>query len=161
ASHAGAPGGAPGARGAELAAVRASIPAGSALVAYVRYMSPGWNRGRAHTAARPSALEARYLALVLAHAAAAQRAVDLGPASSLEAALGRWYREASTGVVRAPAGASERAFRVAGLALRKRLWDPVAPWLAGAQRVIIVPDGDVNLVNFATLPADAPGHYLV
>jgi len=44
--------------------------------------------------------------------------------------------------------------------LRTRVWDPVAARLAGAQRVLIVPEGDLNLVNFAALPTEPEG-YLV
>jgi hypothetical protein len=36
--------------------------------------------------------------------------------------------------------------------LRKVVWDPVAPHIAGATRAFIVPDGALSLVPFAALP---------
>ena len=40
----------------------------------------------------------------------------------------------------------------AGGALRERVWDPVAEHLRDARQVLIVPDGNLQLVNFSTLP---------
>jgi CHAT domain-containing protein len=40
------------------------------------------------------------------------------------------------------------------------IWDPIAPVIADASRILIVPDGQLNLVNFAALPTKN-GHYLV
>ena len=149
-------------RSADLPRVRAALPDGTALLAYLRYtpLNAARGAGTARSAASGES-EPRYLALVLAGASAAPRVLDLGPASVLEDLLARWYREASTGILRAPARTADQAFRVAGVALRKRLWDPVTPWVAGMRRVVVVPDGDIALVNFATLPSARPGHYLV
>jgi CHAT domain-containing protein len=80
--------------------------------------------------------------------------VTLGSAEEIEAAVLRW-REAVTTF---PAGegrhieAAERAYRDAGVALRRMIWDPVAPHLVGAKRAFIVPDGSLHFVDVAALP---------
>src|SRR5437867_11641932 len=62
-------------------------------------------------------------------------------------------------VERGPAR-GEAAYQRAGRALRRRLWDPLAPILRGIDRVFVVPDGAVNLVSLSTLPFD-DGSYLI
>jgi CHAT domain-containing protein len=42
---------------------------------------------------------------------------------------------------------------MAATGLRARIWDPLAESLNGVSRVFIVPDGALNLVSFAALPA--------
>jgi len=54
---------------------------------------------------------------------------------------------------------ADRACRLAGVSLRKVIWDPLAPRLAGAERVLIVPDAAINLVPFAALPVES--RYLI
>jgi CHAT domain-containing protein len=55
---------------------------------------------------------------------------------------------------------SEQLYRDAAAHLRQKIWDPVAPLAAGAERVFIVPDGDLNLVNFAALPAGTTAYLI-
>src|SRR5262249_2272452 len=43
-------------------------------------------------------------------------------------------------------------YRAAGLALRRRVWDPVRKNLTDVRTIFIVPDGTLNLVSFAALP---------
>ena len=52
------------------------------------------------------------------------------------------------------------AYRTAGAALRRAVWDPLNAHVAGAARTFIVPDGLLNIVNVAALP-DRNGRYLV
>ena len=47
---------------------------------------------------------------------------------------------------------AELSYRVAGTALRRRLWDPIAGELKDAINVFVVPDGALNLVTLAALP---------
>ena len=129
------------ASGIGLAEVLNALPAGTALVAYVRFeqLSPV-------TASRATP-DASYLALI----ASGGRlfAVPLGQAASLEALVKSFREEAST----APAdAAATRRYRDAAGALRRAIWDPVVPRLAGTPRVFVVPDADLSLVPFETLP---------
>ncbi|HMO85191.1 MAG TPA: CHAT domain-containing protein, partial [Lacipirellulaceae bacterium] len=49
----------------------------------------------------------------------------------------------------------------AGLRLRDRLWDPLAAALAGAETVLISPDGALGRLPFAALPGDSEETYLI
>jgi hypothetical protein len=53
---------------------------------------------------------------------------------------------------------AESRYREAAMPLRAAVWDPIARHLAGASRVYLVPDGQLNLVNFASLPASRGGY---
>jgi CHAT domain-containing protein len=79
----------------------------------------------------------------------------LGPARDIDTLVARW-REAAAGPARNADTTSARgdaAYRRVAADLRRTIWDPVAPHLAGATRVFIVPDGALHLVNFAALPS--------
>lgn len=86
------------------------------------------------------------------------RFFPLGSASQVEKAVAAWRdqvaREASAPGRRT--ALNERQTREAGVALRRLVWDPVAPALKGATRVFLVPEGALHLVNFAALPV--PGN---
>lgn len=90
--------------------------------------------------------------------------VDLGPASGLEAALaehldglGIAQLEAARGrAVGRPAARPARGPDLASL-----LWAPLAPHLEGARRVFVCPEGALATLPFGTLPATAPGRYLL
>ena len=93
-----------------------------------------------------------YMAFV-AHSEHADVAmVPLGAAASLETLVARWHTETS-GIVRASSATdAELSYRVAGTALRRRLWDPIAGQLKDAINVFVVPDGALNVVTLAALP---------
>jgi CHAT domain-containing protein/tetratricopeptide (TPR) repeat protein len=117
--------------------ILAAIPSGSALVSFVKY---GTGRERS------------YLALVLG----SDRTVSahpLGSADRLEERVQQWRRSilqtrdvAVSRNVRAP-------YWEAGMRVREILWDPIASRIRGADRVFLVPEGSLHLVNFAALPS--------
>ncbi len=91
--------------------------------------------------------------------------VGLGAASDVETSVSAWWKEAAWGgrgtartrsIVRMSTNPVEqlRGYRAAGRDLRRRIWDPVAPLLEGAERVFLVPDGELHQVSFAALPND-------
>ena len=136
-------------------AVGARLEPGDAVVAYVQYEE------------LPSPLSGpgteAYLAFILGPAAQSPQVVSIGPAGTVDPLVANWREW----IVKVPPpiggpNRSEQEGRTldAGRALRKRVWDPVAAKLGGAHRVFVVPDGALNLVNLAALPADAGG-YLV
>jgi len=87
--------------------------------------------------------------------------VALGGAAALDDLVQAWRNEASGRSLvagRSPAGA-ERAYLSAAGRLREAVWDPLAPLIAGATRIFIVPDGLLNVVSFVALP-DRQGRYL-
>ena len=84
--------------------------------------------------------------------------IPLGDAEELDSLVAAWRRamtvhDASAGGDAATSG--ERLGRI----LRQRLWDPIKPHLAGAERVVFVPEGSFHLVNPMALPLDG-GRYL-
>jgi len=91
-----------------------------------------------------------YAAFVLSPGSVTPSFVSLGPAIEIESELERWRAALAGG--KAP----DRLQWSAGRALRQRLWDPLAPRLAGAELTLIVPDGPLALVPWSTLPA--PGN---
>jgi CHAT domain-containing protein len=89
--------------------------------------------------------------------------IPLGPAGEIETLVSRWGDETVRGAQSTPGSIEslERAYREAGGALRRRIWDPVSARLdRGVQQVFVVPDGALNLVTLAALPM-SDGRYLV
>jgi CHAT domain-containing protein/Flp pilus assembly protein TadD len=136
------------------AEMRNSLRNGEALLEYIRYRCGDHDR---------------YAAVVMA-AQGDAHAADLGEAARIDEAVAAYRRHmlklAASGV---PAGDSDRTqYGIVAGALTEQIWKPVAPWLAGLQRILIVPDGALNLVSFAGLPAgderylveDVEIHYL-
>jgi CHAT domain-containing protein/tetratricopeptide (TPR) repeat protein len=145
-----------------IAGVRAALPGGTALVSFSRYdrtvVTPSAHPARGATARTiPS-----YMAFVLRPGDNEPVAVPLGSATAVEASITAWRDELVAGVARQPVDlvAAEKALRVPGAALRRRIWDPIATHLEGATRVFIVPDSAINLVPFAALPAVRGGYLL-
>jgi CHAT domain-containing protein len=132
-------------RRAGLEEVRAALPAGSALVAFRRY----------------HASSDSYLAFVLPAADREVIAIPLGAASRIDSLVSRWRAEIDRerDSLGRSAKANESAYHTAAAALRGAIWDPVASRIS-ASRLFIVPDGALQLVNFAALPVDGT-RYLV
>jgi CHAT domain-containing protein/tetratricopeptide (TPR) repeat protein len=139
---------------ADPESMRAAIPANARLLHYVKFLrsgpaTPGLDDERAKGRAieRPvggAALE-WYGAFVLARGGGT-RFVSLGPCSQIDPLVSAWLRALTL-----PTPPDERA-RSAGRALRRLLWDPFAADMSGAELALIVPDGAVATLPFATLP---------
>ena len=131
-----------------LSAVRKALPAGSALVSYVKYKSSG---------STPA-----YMALVTDSARETPVVVPLGEAGPIEDLVAAW--RASVGRVPATSrggiAASEKESRERGEMLRRAVWDPVAGRAGAAKMILVVPDGALHLINLGALP-DRHGGYLV
>jgi CHAT domain-containing protein/tetratricopeptide (TPR) repeat protein len=135
----------------DVAHVRAAVPDRSALVSFVRYE-------RQQTGSKPSH---RYLAYVVRPHEPTVVA-PLGSAAPIERLVSQWRGAIvddvlGEGTVANPPGESARSF---GRALRQRIWDPIAPFLRGAETVFIVPDGTLSLVPFVALPIDSNAYLI-
>jgi CHAT domain-containing protein/Tfp pilus assembly protein PilF len=97
------------------------------------------------------AVENRVLAFV-ARAGQPVRAVDLGPSIPVGQALARWR----TALHRRAGGANDP-----GQELRRRLWEPLEPLLAGADTVLVSPDRELAQLPFGALPGRKPQTYLI
>ena len=137
--------------------VALALPGDAALVALVQYVGTArsLDGGTRNGAGRS------YGAFVLMGGEAAPAFVALGSAARLDALIEQWRQAllpTDTDATRAT-GAMLSA-RVTGAALARALWKPIAARLGPVPRVFVVPDGAVNLVPFAALPA-ATGRYLL
>ncbi len=115
--------------------VRAALPAGSALVGYARG-------------------EGQYVAFVGHPGESSPRAFSLGSTGRIDTLVRVWQQEMERERNSAGRNArrNEAAYREAGLALRRAIWDPLAPALAKAKTVFVTLDGALQLVNLDTLP---------
>jgi CHAT domain-containing protein/lipopolysaccharide biosynthesis regulator YciM len=133
--------------------VRSSLPSDAALLAYARFRRP-----------ESSAIEQspRFVYAAFLLRAGAARMIALGDAAKIDAQASALGREIAR--ERDAAGHDERrneaSWRIAGEALRRSVWDPVAVQLAGVRQVYLVTDGALQFVNFGALPVGAEG-YLV
>jgi CHAT domain-containing protein/tetratricopeptide (TPR) repeat protein len=142
---------------AGLEDVRPVLPPRSALVSFVRYAvgitgDPAeWHRNQSWSLA----------AFIVCAGKSRVSFVPLGAAAALERTIARW-RTAIAGVSNsvAPTPRDEIAVRRLGAELRQRVWDPVSARLPGITNVLIVPDGPLNLVSFASLPT-SNGEFIV
>lgn len=138
------------------AGVLHALPHKSVLVSYFRFArEPTASPGR-----RPSSTET-YIAFVVREGRD-PRAVDLGSAVEIDGLVSQWRacvaQRPKLGAV--AEGAALDASRRTGDRLRSRIWDPVASECSAESLIFVVPDGALNLVNFAALPAGA-SQYLV
>ena len=139
--------------------VYAALPPGSALVSFARYQ-----RTRPLVAGQttPRTPVISYGAYVVRAGSTKADFISIGPAEQVERLVTRWRAEAGGASITTAATPADalRAYRAEAGALRRAVWDPVAPHLGDATRTFIVADGALTLVNFAALP-DADGRYLV
>ena len=136
------------ARSAGLEEIRKALPARTALVAYARFQSP--RQG-------DRAAEPLYVAFVLPPRPASPVLLVLGPAGEIDDLVRRFRIEVGT-LPKIPS--SLATCRQVGATLRRLVWDPVAEAKGEATSVFLVPDGDLHLLNFATLPTGQDGYLL-
>jgi CHAT domain-containing protein len=150
--------------------VRGALPADAALVSFVKY-----DRTRATAQwARPVSSYGAFVQRADSDRAQSDRTgtdraaadrtataslvfVPLGSADSIDALIEQWRDEAAgrSRAMSTSAIVAERAYRTIADQLRRVVWDPLTPHLAGAARIFIVPDGLLNIVNIAALPERA------
>jgi CHAT domain-containing protein/Tfp pilus assembly protein PilF len=143
-----------------LEEIAASLPPNTALLAFVRYARHDLHRlgaEKAHPEPVPS-----YAAFVLRSGEHEPAFVTLGAARQIEGRLAAWRRAIAQPAEAPDASAKtgESTYRRAGAALRRRVWDPLVPFLGDAREVLVVPDAALHLVNLASLPIGS-SQYLV
>ncbi len=131
-----------------------ALPPRTALVAYARLEPYAYGLPPRDT------LPARYVAFVLGAHSDHPELIALGGSGMVDSLVLGWQA-----LVQRPASMHseperEREYRREAARLRAAIWDPIAARLAGADRVLVVPDGTLHLVNLATLPV-GKSEYLV
>ena len=130
-----------------LAAVQAAIPDGAALIEFV-----GYHPFNARVTKQNDEYgAARYAAYVLRRTGTAQ-AVELGDQQTIDAAIERWRK-----ALRDRRASDVKAL---GRAVDRLVMQPLRPLLGQTRRVLIAPDGALNLIPFAAL-VDARNEYLI
>ena len=122
----------------EVQQVAAAVPSTGALVEYQRYQPFDGRKPNSQRWGKP-----RYLALVL-KANGTVAAIDLGPAAVIEERIQQ--------ALRATQEQLSDANQLWGQ-VGKQVLDPLAPALAGVQTLFVSPDGELNRIPFAALPA--------
>jgi CHAT domain-containing protein/tetratricopeptide (TPR) repeat protein len=146
--------------------VAAALRPGEALLGFVRFsywdaasvssaVVKAGRSGRSGLAAADLAASPRYAAFLTKGRNRLPRFVMLGDAKRIDE-LAREWRTAQEG----QGPSRERVEQRLGTALRRAVWDPLSGELSGIKTVLIVPDGELHMVNFAALPT-GQGHYLV
>lgn len=158
------PGGPDGPRHVGLADVRAALPQRAALVTFARFeptKPPAGEALRGRSVPRGAAAHGSYLAFVLPQAPRAPCVVRLGEAEPIDRLAANWRDCLSdlSAALTTPR-VSEQRCRDLGLALGRRVWEPLVEPTASAQRVFVVPDGPLGGVNLAALPL-RQGGYLI
>jgi CHAT domain-containing protein/tetratricopeptide (TPR) repeat protein len=130
--------------------IAAALPAKSSLVAFVRYERR-----------MPSGAVPAYMAMVL-RGGGEPAAIPLGSGKEIETLVARWREEIAAARSRVPmlASTGDAQYRKVSAELRRIVWDPIAEHVEGSDRVFVVPDGGLQVVNLATL-AGEDGAYLV
>ena len=122
----------------EVRQVAAVLPSTGALVEYQRYQPFDGKKPKDQRWGKP-----RYLALVL-KANGTVAAIDLGPAAVIEERIQQ--------ALRATQEQLSDANQLWGQ-VGKQVLDPLGPALKGVQTLFVSPDGELNRIPFAALPA--------
>jgi CHAT domain-containing protein/tetratricopeptide (TPR) repeat protein len=125
------------------AGLRDALPAGAVLVDILEFdfeRDVGWPRKKTRRTR---------LAAFVVSAGTPVRFVDLGPVPPIAKAVDAWR------------AALERGPAPAAAELRRLVWEPLREAIAGAEVVLVSPDGVLNRLPFAALPGEKPGRFLL
>jgi tetratricopeptide (TPR) repeat protein len=92
--------------------------------------------------------------------------IHLGPAEPIDRAENAWRREISAGIAGQEVASQQEPkqspeIAASGPKLRRLLWEPLEPHLAGCSTVIVIPDAALTGVAWAALPGKKPDSYLL
>ncbi|MEP7342897.1 MAG: CHAT domain-containing tetratricopeptide repeat protein [Acidobacteriota bacterium] len=130
-----------------LAGVQAAIPARAALIEFVAYRPYNVR----YTSSEDEFGQPRYLAYVVSRQGE-PRWVDLGAKRPIDDAIDQLRR--------ALRDRKRRDYRKQARAVDRLVMQPIRPLLATTRRVLIAPDGNINLIPFAAL-VDERNRFLV
>lgn len=134
-----------------LAEIIRRLDRDEALVSFVQFDAPC--DARAFSVGAPCSRS--FYAACITRSGHATRFVRLGAAVVIDSLVSRWRTAAQD---EAMEGAG--TYRIVASELRRRIWDPLVPYLGGVGTLDVVPDGMLGLVSLGTLTA-ADGRYLI
>jgi CHAT domain-containing protein len=136
--------------------LRRNMPKRSVLISYVHY-----GRSKVEAIDPTGEKTPSYIAFVLHPDTGKIRAIDLGQAKEIDSLVESARKTVDSEMQSGGIGGkrNEHAYREAASALRARIWDPILPEFAGAKLLLVVPDGELNLIPFAAFP-DGNGYWL-
>jgi tetratricopeptide (TPR) repeat protein/CHAT domain-containing protein len=151
---------------ADRDAVARALPEGSILVEFIRLAVHDCHAVPAR--GEPEVLAPRYVAFVLAAGDPDNvRLVDLGEADAIDRMIAEFRAsirgDTERGRVRNLTLLEDTTAPfppVAGLALRAAVFDPLIAALAGRDRLLLAPDGDLTRLPFEVLPTEGGGWVL-
>ncbi|MGD0629504.1 MAG: CHAT domain-containing tetratricopeptide repeat protein [Terracidiphilus sp.] len=129
--------------------VRRNLPAHSLLISYALY------RRRVVDRLDPTNTDTlSYVAFVLHPDSDQIHVIPLGDAAPIDELVRKARAAADAEAHSGGLGSArnERSYRQATLALRQRIWDPFRKEIANAHLALVVADGNLNLIPFASLP---------
>lgn len=136
--------------------VRAALPAGAALVSFVRFErwvhDPGVQQVYQGAVARAPDVGRAYVAFVLPASGGAPRVVPLGPAAPIDRLVEAWSQEIASAPFVSDRHVARVSYRRAGARLREAVWDPLTGLVGDEAVVFLVPDGALHRISFAALP---------
>jgi len=129
--------------------VRRNLPAHSVLISYVLYRQRVVDRLDPTNTDTPC-----YVAFVLHPDSDQIHIFPLGVAAPLDELIRKARAAADAEAHSGGLGSTrnERSYRQAALALRQRIWDPLRAETGNAHLALVVADGNLNLIPFASLP---------
>lgn len=130
-----------------LSEIRAHLPGRTALVSYVRY-----RRYEGHT------WREAYAALILVPHLAHVVGLSIGEADLVDRRVNEWRTRVATTL--SPAAWQRAAGAAADDELIRLIWTPVLKHVQDADRVLVVPDGNLHLLNISALMNEA-GRFLI
>lgn len=130
-----------------LDAVQAAIPSEAALIEFASYRP----FNARFTKQREAYGAPRYVAYVLRHSGEPQ-ALELGDQQTIDAAIERWRK--------ALRDARATDVKKYGRVVDRLVMQPLRPLLGQTRRVLVAPDGSLNLIPFAAL-VDGRNEYLI
>jgi CHAT domain-containing protein len=139
------------AKSSELGDLRKNMPPGSVLISYVWFARYAEDKTENFNKTPVPA----FVAFVLHRNSERIGVYDLGDAKPIVDLVKRMRASADAEAHGGGLGSmrNEREYRDAGLELRKRIWDPLKSDLQNAKLVLVVPDGNLNMVPFSALPS--------
>jgi CHAT domain-containing protein/tetratricopeptide (TPR) repeat protein len=140
----------------DLEDVRRNAPKDSVLISYMRY-----GRSSVEAIDPLGGKTTSYAAIVFHPDSGKLRIFDLGDASGIDPLVESARKTVDTEMRSGDLGGkrNERAFREAAGALRAKVWDPLRTEFGAAKLLLVVPDGELNLIPFAAFP-EGDGYWL-